>query len=175
MSAWGAIGLVGRREFTERGRERSFYVSTGISVLVLLAVILVPKVFDLGGSDASRVGLLGPGSAVLEPYLAAVEVDGKPLEVVPVAGRVAAEQALRDGELDAVVIGGRRIISKDGVSGELEAAIQGVSAEVRARAALEAEGLEPARADAILRPPPLAADALAPADGGGSAASRSSP
>ena len=98
MSSREAIGLVARREFTERGRERSFHISTAISLVILLAVILIPKAFDLGGSDASRVGLLGPQSAALEPYLAVTEVDGEPIETVPVSGLAAAEQALRDGD-----------------------------------------------------------------------------
>lgn len=162
MSSWGAIGLVARREFTERVRERSFHISTGISVLILLAVILIPKAFDLGGSEPSRVGLVGPRSAALEPYLEASQVDGEPVELVPVAGPVAAEQALRDGDLDAIVVGGRRIVSEDDLSDELEAAIQAASAEARATAALEAEGLEAAQVEAILRPPPLATARLAP-------------
>lgn len=168
MSGRSAIGLVARREFTERGRERSFYISTAISVLVLLAVILLPKVFDLGGSDVSRVGLLGPGAAALEPYLTAAEIDGKPVEAVSVTGRAAAERALRDGDLDAVVVRGREILSKDGIPDELEAAIQGASAEARARAALAAAGLDPAQTEVILRPPPLATGTLsAEGDGGG--------
>jgi ABC-2 type transport system permease protein len=167
VSSRDAIGLVARREFTERGRERSFHISTGISILVLLAVILIPKAFDLGGSDPSRVGLLGPRSAALEPYLVASQVDDEPVEVVSVAGLAAAREALQDGDLDAVVVNGRRILSKDDVSDELEAVIQGASAEARARAVLEAEGLSPAQAERILSPPPLATDTLEPEDEGG--------
>lgn len=165
MSSRSAIGLVARREFTERGRERSFHISTAISVLVLLAVILIPKAFDLGGSGPSRVGLVGARAAALEPYLVAQEVDGEPVEVVSVSGLAAAEQALRDGDLDAVVVGGRRVVSEENLSDELEATIQGASAEARARAALEAAGLGATQAEAILRPPPLATTTLAAEDG----------
>jgi ABC-2 type transport system permease protein len=162
VSGRGAAGLVAQREFKERGRERSFHISTGISVLILLAVILIPKAFDLGGSDPSRVALVGAGSAALEPYLAAAEVDGEPVEIVPVSGPVAAEQALREGDLDAVVVGGRRVISEDELSDELEGVIQAASAEARAQAALQAEGLDAEQAEAILRPEPLATTTLAP-------------
>jgi ABC-2 type transport system permease protein len=164
VSSWRAIGLVARREFTERGRERSFHISTGISILILLAVILIPKAFDLGGSDASRVGLLGPQSAALAPYLAAQQVDDEAVEPSPVSGLASAEQALRDGDLDAVVVDGRRIVSDEEVPDDLEAAIQLASAEARSRAALEAAGLGAAQAEAILAPPPLPATTLAPQD-----------
>jgi ABC-2 type transport system permease protein len=167
VSSRNAIGLVARREFTERGRERSFHISTGISLVILLAVILIPKAFDLGGPDVSRVGLLGPQSAALEPYLAVTEIDGEPVETVAVSGSAEAEQALRDGDLDAVVVDGRQILSEEDVSDELEVAIQGASVEARARAALEAEGLDAAQAEAILRPPPLATATLEPEDEGG--------
>jgi ABC-2 type transport system permease protein len=167
MSSRKAIGLVARREFTERVRERSFHISTAISLVILLAVILIPKAFDLGGPDVSHVGLLGPKSAALEPYLAVTEVDGEPIETVSVSGAAAAEQALRDGDLDAVVVEGRRILSEEDVSDELEAAIQGASVEARARAALEDAGLDETQAEAILRPPLLATDTLEPEDEGG--------
>ncbi len=167
MSAVRAIRLVAKRELTERTRERSFYVSTGISLLVLLAIVLIPKLFDLGGSDPSRVGLVGPGSAGLGVSLAQQEIDGEPVEVVRVRSLAAARSQLSSGDLDAVVVGGRTIVADEEVSSELEGAIQAASAETRARAALEAEGVRPAAAAAILSPPPLPTRSLQPDGGGG--------
>ncbi len=42
MSGREAIGLVARREITERAREKSFLVGTGVSVVIILLVVTLP-------------------------------------------------------------------------------------------------------------------------------------
>lgn len=74
---------------TERGRERSFHISTAISLVILLAVILIPKAFDLGGSDVSRVGLLGPRSAALS-FAAINDPDGTLAQVASIVPPISA-------------------------------------------------------------------------------------
>ena len=55
------VGLVARREITTRVRERSFLISTGVTLLIIAAVIIVPTLLSRGG-DEVKVGLLGdPG------------------------------------------------------------------------------------------------------------------
>ena len=58
-SFWSVVRLVARREVVERAREKSFLVSTGLTLLIVLGVVVVPPLLGLG--DAPVVLAL-PGS-----------------------------------------------------------------------------------------------------------------
>jgi ABC-2 type transport system permease protein len=46
-----AIALVARRELSERVREKTFLVSTVVSVVVIACVALLPAALGFGGED----------------------------------------------------------------------------------------------------------------------------
>jgi ABC-2 type transport system permease protein len=50
-----AVRLVARRELTERVRERSFLVSTGITLVIVMLVVTLPAVLGLGGDSKYTV------------------------------------------------------------------------------------------------------------------------
>ena len=70
MSRWQATRLVMRRELGERIREKSFLVSTCISVLIIGVVALLPS-FLGDGPDELRVGAVGAEQQVLARALEA--------------------------------------------------------------------------------------------------------
>jgi ABC-2 type transport system permease protein len=167
VSGRQAIALVASRELAERSRERSFSISTAISVLVLLAVIVLPPVFGLGDDEPVRVGLTGAHAAELRSAL--VRQGGEEPPVVRLFGSEAAGvRALEEKDVDALVVDGRSILVRDELPEDLAVRLQAASAEVRAQAALEAEGLDARRAARILHPPPLATRALDEQEEGGS-------
>ena len=167
MSGRQAIALVASRELAERSRERSFSISTAISVLVLLAVIVLPPVFGLGDDEPVRVGLTGAHAAELRSAL--VRQGGEEPPVVRLfGGEAAGVRALEEKDVDALVVDGRSILVRDELPEDLAVRLQAASAEVRAQAALEAEGLDARRAARILHPPPLATRALDEQEEGGS-------
>jgi ABC-2 type transport system permease protein len=55
-----AVGLVARREITERIREKSFLVGTGVSLVIILLVTVLPGVLGFGGRDEYTVGIGDP-------------------------------------------------------------------------------------------------------------------
>jgi ABC-2 type transport system permease protein len=61
MSGREAVGLVARREIRERVREKSFLVSTGINVVLIVAVVILLTVIG-GGSDSYTVGVADPAA-----------------------------------------------------------------------------------------------------------------
>ncbi len=152
--------LVARREFGERVRERSFLVSTIVTLLILAAILVIPTALDLGAAEPQRVGLVGAASADLAPVLEGARLADEPVRVVDLSDRAAAARALDDGDVDAVVVDGQRILVKDELADDLGLLLQGASAAVRARAALDAAGLDPARAEQVLSPAPLPVDGV---------------
>ncbi|MYW02061.1 ABC transporter permease [Streptomyces sp. SID3343] len=139
---WSAVRLVARREFTERIRDRGFQVSVGVMLAILLASVAIPAVIG-GGSDKYDVAFLGPQQTQLaqtaERTATLLDVD---IRVKPVADRAAADKALRDGKLDAVVDQGR-IVVDSGLKDPLAAVLQSAWATVERDGRLTAQGIDP--------------------------------
>lgn len=135
------VTLVARRELRERTRERSFRVSTGINLVIIVAVIVIASIAG-GGETTYRVA---GDPAVVEA--AAQAARGTDVTIVPVdVGNVRA--ALQDGSIDAAVQDGR-ILSKDKPPDDLIALLQaGNLHRSQAPPALTVSTLQPVDEDA---------------------------
>src|SRR5437867_4825108 len=150
----GAYRLVARREFVERIRDRSFLISTAITIVVLVGFIVGTSLlsngtrFDLGvvGADAR---------ATAEQVVDAGKALGFDVRVHDFPNEQEAEAAVRGGSADAVLVGGSQVLVKSQPPEQLLAAIQAVSIRERARQALERAGLPPDRIDEALNVQPL--------------------
>lgn len=98
QGAW----LVAEREITTKLRSKAFLISTGILLLLVLGSVLFSGFMAKNGGFASdtSVAVVGEAAATVDP------LDGNGFEVTEVADRAAAEQAVRDGEVDAAVVPG---------------------------------------------------------------------
>ena len=101
MSARQAVALVARREIVERSREKSFLVSAGINIAIVVAVILLSVA--LGGDEEYVVGYVSPDTqAVAEAAERAAAGSDSPVEIRndfspmrSVISRLATRRALR--------------------------------------------------------------------------------
>lgn len=106
-----AVKLVARRELTERVRERSFVIGTGISILIIALVVILPPLFGLGGTktytvattDATAAAVARTAQGGADAFDAKVEIRA----MTPAQ----AEAALRSGDVD-VVLGDGTLHSK---------------------------------------------------------------
>jgi ABC-2 type transport system permease protein len=112
----GTVGLVAKRELRERTREKSFLISTGINIAIIVAVIVLAAVLDSDGTTYKVAG----DRAVVEA--AANAAAGTDVTVLPVSVDDV-RAALEDGSIDAAIEGGR-IISKDTPPDDLVALLQ---------------------------------------------------
>ncbi|WP_018547827.1 ABC transporter permease [Streptomyces sp. LaPpAH-108] len=102
LSPARGVVLVARREISTRLKTRAFVVST-LGLLCALAVYALVVVFV--GDDTRTVGL-DQRARELRPVLAATaEGQGQEIEFRQVPDRAAAEEQLRDGDLDAYLYG----------------------------------------------------------------------
>ena len=152
----GLVGLVARREITTRVRERSFLISTVITLLIIAAVIVVPALLDRGG-DKVTVGLVGAPAAVEPALRQAAGVTGVELAVQPYADEAAARSAVQDGDADAVFLGADRVLVEEDLDGDAEQVVQSAYRQAAAAQRLAAAGIDPAV-------PPLAVTAINPPD-----------
>jgi ABC-2 type transport system permease protein len=164
LSGRRAVSLVVRRELYERTHQRAFLVSTGVTLLIVLAIAIVP---GLGGDDGPQkfdVGVVGEAGAPLAEALPRVDL-GERFEVKTriLPNRAEAERLVDSDELDAAV-DGDSVIVKEELDGDLEALLQLANRDVRAQQALAAAGVSGEQASAITDPLPLQTDAIDPPD-----------
>lgn len=100
QNAW----IVAEREITTRLRSKAFLISTGLLLLFVLAAVVISGIVSQNGGfgGAPKVAAVAGASDAASP--ATLEASG--LEVTEASDRDAAEQLVRDGEVDAAVVDG---------------------------------------------------------------------
>jgi ABC-2 type transport system permease protein len=150
MRTFDGIRLTARRELVERTRrDRSFLISTLVTLAILLAIIFVPKL--LGSDDPKEfdVGLVGAASQPIGQVLTA---------------QAEAAGTVRDGKLDLAVIDGRELVAKAEPDEQLSLLVQAASRAARAQQTLQSAGVDQGEIQAALAPPPLPVRSLEPVD-----------
>ena len=123
ISAVQGAWIVAEREITTKLRSKAFLISTGVLLLLMLGAVvfggIMSKSGGFGGSSA-KVAVVSATESAVSPEL---------FEVVPVADRAAAEQAVLSGEVDAAVVPGGdsvidlTVLAADSVPGSLVQAL----------------------------------------------------
>lgn len=102
-------GLVALRELRQQLRSRSFRIATLVLVLGVAAAVLVPAALK-GRDQAQKVGVVGGGAEAQFTVRTAERISGKSVETVVYPDLAAAEAALRDGQVAAVIVPGREVL-----------------------------------------------------------------
>jgi ABC-2 type transport system permease protein len=152
-------GLVMRREIRERLREKAFAVSTGINIVIIVAVVVIASLVG-GDEEQFVVGYTGATEAAV---VDAAAVAGRSVEVT-IEGREATGSAgLEDGSLDALVTDGQ-IRSKEEPDAQLVSLLQAANRQVQAVDSLEQAGVSADEAQRALQPPPLEVSTIEPVE-----------
>jgi ABC-2 type transport system permease protein len=148
---WTETRLVAGRERRERMGARSFRISTAILVVAIACAVGIPALVG-GGDDISKVGVVGSDTRALAGTVrqAGAVLDEK-VRPVAFADPIAARAKLRDGDLDALYLGGRAVLIEqepaEGASDD-KARLAGAIAELArgpSRATAERERALPVR------------------------------
>ncbi|HEU4356772.1 MAG TPA: ABC transporter permease [Actinomycetota bacterium] len=156
------LWLVARREWNQRVKTTAFQVSTLVSILIVLALILVPDMY--GGGDRERtVGLVGERSPDL-PALVGATADqlGLRVRTRAFANQDAARAALRSDDVAVVLVDQRELVWKAETDDQLRAVVTSAVQVVERRDAIGELGLTPEQAERLLAPPDLDSTSLEP-------------
>ncbi|MPY94138.1 MAG: ABC transporter permease subunit [Acidimicrobiia bacterium] len=153
------IGLIARREMTERLRAKSFYILTGLLVAVVLGAGVVGR-FAASDDDTSTLEVAvvadAGGDVLGESIRNAASGLGLEATVTPIDDAEAAQRALEDGDVAAVVlVDERQVVFESEVDDRAYAVLQQAWSNSRVEEALADAGLSAEQLDAALRPPPL--------------------
>jgi ABC-2 type transport system permease protein len=151
------IRLVAVREIRERLRAKSFYVSTGLLVLVILAVGVVNRLTGDDGAETIDVGYVGVETPAIDAGFEQVAAaSGREVSLSFFDDEPAARTAVHDGDVDVAVAGSElRAIFGDDVDDDVLALVQQAWGVVEVQARLESAGLDPAQIDQALSVRPL--------------------
>ena len=162
LSFGEATRTVARRELTERLRDRSFWVSTVITLAILGVVLFLPKLF--GGDGTFTIAYAGSGATqvagVVEAQAGQLDLT---VEKASYPDQAAAKAAIDDGKLDAYVTD-RAIVIKDELDDQLGVILQSAHRQVTSAAQLRDKGLDPGAVQAAQNVAPLTVDAIDPVD-----------
>jgi ABC-2 type transport system permease protein len=174
MSDLGTMWMVARRELRERGRSKSFLITTIITLVIVIALVVLPELLG-GGTDEYEVGSVGEGNeAIVEAAEllgnAGDEPDAEPsvaLTTVELGSREDAEAQLEDGDLDAALIDGSEVLveSVGGFGGsEIVTLLQRGAASVELESIVAEEGDVAADVIEVMTSDPLETTALSGQD-----------
>lgn len=102
--------LVARREIMQRGRARTFAITTVILLLAVALGVALPAILSRGAKP-ERVGVVGGSPASLAVIVEeAGRLAGVKVTVVPQPSVAVAKAALRSGDLGAVLVNGTEVL-----------------------------------------------------------------
>jgi ABC-2 type transport system permease protein len=156
--------LVARREIRERSRSRAFQASVVLMIVGVIAVLILPVL--LKPSSTRDIGITGPAPTALAATIAGqAQAAGITARIHPYASLAAGEQAARQGQVDVLVAGARRLEWTGKPDEQLKSMVTGAIqlATVRERAA--AAGISSGALAALLAPVPVASVELGPVAG----------
>lgn len=144
-----ASTLVAQREFTQRLRDRSFLISTAITVGIIALVVLLPRFSDFG-SDSYDVALVGDSGELRGAVERQAETADVEVSFTDVADSAAAESAVSDGDIDAYVDGDSVYVDQS-LDSSLRAVLENAYSQVEGTRALADAGMDPAEVSAALQ------------------------
>jgi ABC-2 type transport system permease protein len=149
MSGRESVRLVARREIVERLTEKTFVISTVVSLLVIACVAVLPNVLGIGGDDEYTVAV---EDRAMQPIADAA---------VRAADAFDAEVKLGGDDPDATLTRGG-IRAQEKPADKLLEILQAANARMRSADALRDAGLDEREAAEALSPPPLALTTVEP-------------
>lgn len=143
--------LVARRDFRVRLRDKGFVISTAITLAVLSILILI-RAYGGTSTPSFDLGVVGIPVVAGPTLVRTADAQGTEVRLQTFSDVAGAEQALRDGRVDAVLHRGQ-LIGKEEVPGPLAQAVQDAATRDRLRTALVNAGVAPSDADVLLSTP----------------------
>ena len=156
--------LIAMREMRERSRSRAFRLSVVLMIVTVAAMLVLPALLKPGSTR--NVGLTGSAPPALAAAISQqARAVGTTARVHRYASLAAAEQAVRQGRLDVLVAGPRRLEWKGQADEQLKTVLTGAIQLVTMRERAAAAGVTPRALAELLAPVPVRSIELGPAAG----------
>ncbi|MFI7640022.1 ABC transporter permease [Nonomuraea sp. NPDC049400] len=122
------VMLVARREIATQVRTKGFLIGLLITAFLVAVVSFAPKV--MGGSDSYTLGTVNSQQLPLQAAAPEAKFEWRKFP-----DEAAAKQAVLDGDVDAVLVDGTKVLTDGEIDSQLGVLLQSVNREVRLGAA----------------------------------------
>jgi ABC-2 type transport system permease protein len=157
--------LVALREVRERGRSRAFLAGLAVMLAVVVAAIVLPTWIDTSGGTRD-VGMTG---IVPRDLVAAVRAEGEAVgttvRVQHFADPAAGQDAVREGDVDVLVVDARRLEWRDRPDEQLQSIVTGAIQLVAVQHRATAAGIDREQLLALVAPVPVTNVEIGPTEG----------
>ena len=153
MSPLQTIWLVARRELVERGAKKGYLIGTLVTILVVVALIVVPTFFGDDGPRTYTLGVVGEVPAGFEDLVASSLPEDREIELSELADRDAAVTAVEEEEVDAALVHQDELLADGRPDTTLQVGIESARQVAAVSSGLEDAGVDPSQAAAVLTPP----------------------
>jgi ABC-2 type transport system permease protein len=180
--SWEKIGLIVRREYWARVRQRSFIVITALMAVIFVLLACAPTILQAirsGGNETTAVAVFDAANpaatpddiARLDQQLKADGTSGNAIALVAATGGgAAARQQVNDGRYDGYLELSRNpagdlifdYATKSGTRDTTAARIQQAASFIAVRDRLSRAGVDPSRQAQIFAPPAFSVSATQP-------------
>ena len=155
MSGARRVWLIALREMRERARSRAFLFSLGLMVIAVAAMIVLPAV--LTGTGGTRdIGVTG---SLPSGLTTAIDAQGSAVGITTSLHRYgsvsAGEAAVRQGEVNVLVVDGARLEWRRRADEQLRAVLTGAIQLVAVQQRATNAGIDPRALTALLAPTPV--------------------
>ncbi|MFV0307513.1 MAG: ABC transporter permease [Desertimonas sp.] len=157
------LRLLAGREISTRLRDRGFVLSTLFSVVVIVAIAVLPRVFG-GGTESWEIGAVGASAEAAADRVATVAPPERHASVVVLADEGAARAAVASGDVDVVVLADGTLLGNERVNADLSSTLQQSWATQALADRLGDLGIEAGQVDELLSAPPSTVELLDPPD-----------
>lgn len=163
MNGTRAVGLIARREISERVRGRALRVMTLLTTALVVAGIVIPAAIR-GGTAPTTVGLVGAPAQGVGPLIARIASSaGISVVLVDVPSVPVANDDLQNGILNVALVGGTngaRAIVRRTLPATMRTVMSAALDELHLRAALANAGVPASAIGPALAPVPFETTAL---------------
>jgi ABC-2 type transport system permease protein len=139
------VRLVAGREISTRIRDKTFLISSGVILLLVLGVMVFQAVVA-SGADKITVGVVGDRATVQPALQAQGKAVGADVTVVGLADEAAARRSVADGDVDGALIDATgaspRLLVARSADSSLTATVQGAVSQVAVGHQLAAAGID---------------------------------
>jgi ABC-2 type transport system permease protein len=117
MKSFSSVWLVATREIRERGRSKPYLITSAVTILMVLAIIIVPGFFG-DSTQQYNIGSVGQGNTeIIETAMVLGNINDEPdaeasveMTIVPYDSRADAEAGLDQGDIVAALVDAEEIV-----------------------------------------------------------------
>lgn len=155
------VGVLVGREVRTRLRDRTFLLSTAFSLVLVVALAVLPAFFGGGDPDPWRIGTVGDTSAAVSQTIA--ETIDREVTTVPLS-EDDVETAVRDGDVTVALLADGTLVGDSEVPGDLDSLVAAAWRQVTLVDSLVEVGVDASEARRLATAPSPGVELLDPPD-----------